>query len=203
MAQLASDEDLHTRQLALQAEADAVLAELDLATTVAYLGPLVLTGSYVSGLMCWRDLDVMVLVGAAFSPHDVLSLLHRVVDRPGVVGFDYHDERGARCPTDERKDERYHLVLAVSHHGQPWRIDLSLWLHDPHIQVTTWHEALRERITAEQRNAVLRIKDVWHRLPSYPDVVGGLDIYTAVLDHRVRTPQQFSAWLAERGFPQQ
>jgi hypothetical protein len=31
------------------------------------------------------------------------------------------------------------------------------------------------------RLAVLRIKDVWHRLPSYPDTVGGWDIYTAVL----------------------
>jgi hypothetical protein len=67
--------------------------------------------------------------------------------------------------------------------------------------VTAWHEELRDRITAEQRRAVLRIKDVWHRLPAYPDRVGGLEIYTAVLDHAVRTPEQFAAWFAERGLP--
>jgi hypothetical protein len=64
--------------------------------------------------------------------------------------------------------------------------------------VTEWHEALRDSITAEQRLAALRIKDVWHRLPTYPDEVWGLETYTAVIDHGVRTPEQFGTWLAER-----
>jgi hypothetical protein len=198
---LASDEELHDRQRALQAEADAVLADLDLATVVAEVGPLHVTGSYVSGLMCWRDLDLMVLVGGDFSPHDVLGLLGALVERPGVVGFDYHDERAARSPTGERTDERYHVVITVDWDGQPWRIDLSLWLHDPHTHVTARHERMRESITDDQRRAVLRIKDVWHRRLSYPDLVGGHEIYTAVLDDDVRTAAQFEAWLAERGLP--
>ena len=113
-----------------------------------------------------------------------------------MVGFDYLDERGPRSPTGEPRDERYHVVVSTVHSGETWRIDLSLWLNDPHINVTQWHEALRERITGEQIDAVLAIKDVWHRLPTYPDKVGGLDIYTAVLDHGVRTPEQFAEWLA-------
>jgi hypothetical protein len=64
----ASDEDLLARQSALQDEAQEVLADLDLAGLVADIGPLLITGSYVSGLMCWRELDVMVLVGQQFSP---------------------------------------------------------------------------------------------------------------------------------------
>jgi hypothetical protein len=67
----------------------------------------------------------------------------------------------------------------------------------------TWHETLRDTITADQRSAVLRIKDVWHTLPSYPDQVGGLQIYTAVLDDGVRTPSQFAAWLVAHGYPDQ
>jgi len=43
--------------------------------------------------------------------------------------------------------------------------------------------------------------DVWHRLPSYPDAVGGWEIYTAVLRDGVRTPEQFADWLADNGFP--
>jgi hypothetical protein len=43
---------------------------------------------------------------------------------------------------------------------------------------------------------------VWHRLPSYPDYVGGFEIYTAVIDDGVRSPQEFSGWLAERGLPE-
>ena len=64
----ASDEDLLAQQTALQEEARQVLAELDLAALVADIGPLLLAGSFVSGLMCWRELDVMVLAGGDFSP---------------------------------------------------------------------------------------------------------------------------------------
>ena len=120
----------------------------------------------------------MVLGGSDFSPADVLRLLARAVDIP---------------------DERYHVTIALRRGSATWQIDLSVWLHDPHANVTAWHEALRDSITDEQRDAVLRIKDVWHRLPGYPDDVGGPQIYTAVLDHGVRTPEQFAAWLAEGG----
>jgi hypothetical protein len=151
--------------------------------------------------MCWPDLDVMVFVGAAFAPQDVLRLLHRIVDRPGVVGFEYCDERGPRSPTGTARDERYHLVISLTRGSRTWRIDLTLWLNDPHANVTAWHESLRDTVTADQRSAILRIKDVWHRLASYPDRVGGQQVYTAVLDDGVRTPQQFADWLTARGYP--
>src|SRR5262245_42282340 len=194
----ASDEDLLARQSALQDEAREVLAELDLAALVADVGPLLVTGSFVSGLMCWRELDVMVLVGRDFSPQDVMGLLARIVRRAGVTGLEYRDERGARCVTGQFRDERYHVTLTVEHAGR-WQIDLTLWLHDLHRNVTCWHEELRERITADQRIAVLRIKDDWHRRPGYPHHVGGLDIYTAVIDDGIRTLDQFASWLVQRG----
>ena len=76
-------------------------------------------GSYISNLMCWRDLDVGLLVGPAYGPRDVLHLISRVME-----------------------------------------------------------------------------------LPSYPDQVGGFEIYTAVVDDGVRTPEQFRRRLAGRGLPQ-
>jgi MAF protein len=197
------DEELRARQAALQDEAREVLAFLDLAALVSGPGPLLLTGSYVSGLMCWREVDVMVLAGPEFSPQDALGLLQRIAGRPGVTALEYSDERGPRCVTGQVRDERYHLPTTVDRGGHQWRVDLTLWLHDPHLNVTRWHEELRDRITAEQRRAVLRIKDVWHRRPEYPDQVGGLDIYTAVLEDGVRTPDQFAAWLARHGLPAQ
>ena len=50
------------------------------------------TGSYVSGLMCWRDLDVGVLVGSDFTPADVLNLAVSITEAVEVVGFTYRDE---------------------------------------------------------------------------------------------------------------
>jgi hypothetical protein len=70
-----------------------VLAELDLAALVADIGPLLAAGSLVSGLMCWRELDAMVLAGEHFSPHDVLRLLQRMVGQTGATSLEYHDGR--------------------------------------------------------------------------------------------------------------
>lgn len=182
------DTDLFARQAALQAEGAELLARLDC------LGPLEPTGSFVSGLMVWRDLDVMLLGGPSFGPHDVLALLGRAVDLPDLTGFDYADERGERSPTGERRDERFHVALRA---GQ-WRVDLSIWLHDAHAGVTAYHRELAASLTDEQRLTILRIKDVWHRRPEYPDEVSGFDIYTAVLEHGVATPPEFGGWLRER-----
>jgi hypothetical protein len=54
----AADEELAARQSALQVEAAALLDELDQAGVFTDIGPLEVTGSYVSNLMCWRELDV-------------------------------------------------------------------------------------------------------------------------------------------------
>jgi hypothetical protein len=193
-----SDDELSARQSLLRQEAAALLEELDRSGILAEIGPLALAGSYVSELMSWRDLDVMLRVGADYSPKDVLRLISQLMDLPGVIGFDYRDERAHRSPTGQSRDERYHIPFMINRGAGIWRLDLTLWLHDLHQNLTAWHESLRDSITDDQRSAVLRIKDVWFRLPIYPDQISGLDIYTAVIDDDVRTPSQFSDWLADR-----
>jgi hypothetical protein len=187
---------LEARQAQLQAEADALRRRWRLDELLSRTGPVHYTGSYVSGLMVWRDLDVMVLVPSGFGPPDLLGLLAELVALPGVAGFDVHDERGARSPTGQRRDERWHVPLLTDSASGAWRIDLTLWLHDAHGNLTRWHEELRARLTAEQRAAILAIKSVWHMRPEYPDEVSGLEIYTAVLEDGVRSPDQFGTWLA-------
>ena len=118
-----------------------------------------------------------------------------------MIGFDYRDERADRSPTGQRRDERFHIPFMIDRGAGIWRLDLTLWLHDLHQNITTWHESLRDSINDEQRAAVLRIKDVWFRLPSYPDQIGGFEIYTAVIEDGVRTPEEFGSWLAEQGLP--
>jgi hypothetical protein len=191
------DAELVTRQAALQAEAEELLRDPELAERLAVVGPLLTAGSFVSGLMSWRDLDLMAQVGPGWAPGDTLDLMRSLIGVPGVIGLAYSDERGHRSPTGEARDERYHVVITIEREA-PWRLDLTLWLNDPHVNVVRWHEALRDSITPAARLAVLRIKDVWHRRPEYPDEVGGTEIYAAVLDHGVRTADGFGEWLAGR-----
>jgi hypothetical protein len=121
-----ADQRLWARQVALQGEARDVLADLDVHSLFADVGPVLAGGSYVSGLMVWRDLDVMVLARPDFAPRDVLRLLEHIVDLPGIVAFHYSDERGDRSPTGMVRDERYHLPITWRRAGVEWRIDLTV-----------------------------------------------------------------------------
>ncbi|GAA1606066.1 hypothetical protein [Actinoplanes couchii] len=172
----------------LQAEARSVLALLE------PLGALTPTGSFVSGLMVWRDLDVMLDGGPDYGPADVVALLGRAVTIPGLTGFSYRDERGDRSPSGKPRDERHHVTLTV---GQ-WCVGLSIWLHDDHADVSEWHRDLAGRLTGEERQAILAVKTVWHQRPEYPGEVCGYDICTAVLENGVRTAVEFGVWLRNR-----
>jgi hypothetical protein len=166
--------------------------------------PLSLSGHtrYISNLMCWRDLDVGLLVGPAC---DEMSCT-RSRESWSFRRWWPASTIGANGLTIGQPDSSRRSGI-TSRSACPWRagiwcLDLSLWLHDLHDNVTAWHEALCDSITDEQRTAVLRINDVWFRLPSYPDQVGGFELYTAGVDDGVRTPEQFRRRLAGRGLPQ-
>jgi hypothetical protein len=187
------DAALHSRQAALQAEATQVLAVMGEIRELRRIGPLLPMGSYVSALMCWRDLDVGVCFGSEFTPPEVLELVRAMLAVVEVPSFAYRDERGDRSPTGERRDERYYLPLQIVCDSSDWRFDLSLWLYDDHAHVADWHRELRDRLTPAQRAAGLRIKDVWCRRTHYPDRISSFDIYSAVLPNRVATPREFGA----------
>ena len=84
---MVTDGELSERAAALRQEAGAVLADLEAAGVLDGIGSVHLTGSYVSGLMVWRDLDVMVHVGPSFSPHfvNLLSLLFHLIAGIGEI----------------------------------------------------------------------------------------------------------------------
>ena len=67
--------------------------------------------------------------------------------------------------------------------------------------VAPFQADLSVRLTEESRLAILRLKDVWHRLPHYPEIVSAWEIYDAVLNHEVRTLDELDDFLAARGLP--
>jgi hypothetical protein len=122
-----SDEYLLHRQTALQEEARDVLHELDLERRLGDIGSMLVTGSFISGLMMWRELDIMFLGGPELSPTDVLAAMGRLVVLRGIVRFDYADERSLRSPAGEPRDERYRVPTTYARPSGTWRLDLTFW----------------------------------------------------------------------------
>jgi hypothetical protein len=101
----------------------------------------------------------------------------------------YTDETG-ELAGEAAPFERHYFVFRLA----GWKLDISVWTNGSPEEVERHQEKLRE-LDASTRLAILRIKDARHRRPDYPEVVGGLEVYEAVLEHGVRTAEEFEMYL--------
>ena len=161
--------ELLERQDRLHAEARAFLGSHQIESTLAQVGRVLLVGSYVTGLMVWRDLDV-------------LQLLLVDADR---VRYEHWDEPG---------DRRHYFVLEI----EGWKLDLSLFTAGIPAEVERFQDELRRGLDDETRLAILRLKELWRLRPEYPEIVGGYEISRAVLGG-ARSPEELELSLRACG----
>jgi len=185
MVALANDDELLARQAALQRAAATVVRQLGLIEILGRIGRVIQLGSAVTGLMVWRDLDFGV-------------------DAPGLTAdaaWETMRPLLGRCSAlhylDDRDERRHYFVVWID----DWKIDVSLWFAGVPPAVEAFQAELPARLTQESRLTILRLKEVWHRVPHYPDVVSGWEIYDAVLNHGVRTLDEIDVFLTARGLP--
>jgi hypothetical protein len=180
-----NDDELLARQADLQRDASRVVRELELIDLLGRAGRVLQLGSSATGLMVWRDLDFGV-------------------DAPGltaVAAWEVMRPVLGRCSSlhyaNDREERRHYFVMRI----EGWKIDVSLWFGGVPPAVEAFQAELPARITQESRLAILRLKDFWHRLPHYPEIVSAWEIYEAVLTHEVRTLDELDLFLAARGLP--
>ena len=184
--QTPTDDELLERQAALQAESREFAAEHRVERLLEPLGRVIPVGSAVTGLMVWRDLDYTVdAPGAAAS--DVWDALRPLVH--ACQRLAYADETGDLV-AEAAPFERHYFVFRLA----GWKLDISVWTNGSPEEVERYQQKLRE-LDFSTRLAILRIKDAWHTRPEYPEIVGGFEVYEAVLDHGVRTAEEFEAHL--------
>ncbi|HYN93249.1 MAG TPA: hypothetical protein VES42_05330 [Pilimelia sp.] len=186
--------DLARRQAELQAEAGAVDADLGLTGRLAAVGEPVRVGSAALGLMVRADLDVTVVCPtlAAGTAEAVAQLGARLAVHPRVRQVQLRDDTGDWNTDPGYPDGLYLGVQYRSPQGRDWTLDI--WFVDePDRQPDLAHlRSLPPRLTPDARAAILAIKDGWADRGD----VRSVQVYTAVLDHGVRTPEQFAGWLA-------
>jgi hypothetical protein len=165
------------------------------------LGELLPIGSAATGLQVWRDIDFNV-VTPGLTVDRLLDVLRPCFRHPRVRQVRFLDETLGFNPTGLPRDERYFIALHYVPPGQAaWKVDISFWLQELPRDEPGYVQRIRDKLTPETRRAILWIKDRWHRLPAYRHEVTSMDIYDAVLDHGVRTPDEFDHHHASRPPP--
>ena len=194
--------ELFARQEVLQREAQTLVMELDLLPTLAQVGPAHQLGSSISGLMVWRDLDFIIICDPALDMTQIMTAVYPLLTHPRTVGLHYANERGSHNPYPDPASDRYYFVFHhMTEQGQTWKIDLSFFFSEQMLGALDHLDWLQRELTDEMRLAILWIKDIWYRLPAYPYRVGGYEVYDAVLNAGVRTPDEFDVYLIARGLP--
>lgn len=192
-----NDIQLLNQQDALQHEADEVVKELRLEELLATAGTPVRVGSSALGLMVWRDIDITV-VCSKLQVDEIARIASRLMTSKGVRELRFLNDSGDFRTDTSYPDGLYLGVQYISSKGKDWKMDL--WFVDePDQQPDLKHvTTMPARLTPELRHAILQIKSSWAERQEYGKEVKSYDIYTAVLEDDVRTPEQFEAWLRKK-----
>jgi hypothetical protein len=191
------DEELLRAQRRLQDDSTAVVADLGLDTALAALGDPVRTGSSALGLMVRRDIDITTGVAELddAAKDAIATLGARLSRHDRVRKVLFRDDTGRwNTEPDEFPDGMYLLVEYRDAAGATWSLDL--WFVDqPERQPDIAHlSTLLPRITDAARVSILRIKQALDTGPEYGASIHGIDVYRAVLDHGVTTPEEFEVY---------
>jgi hypothetical protein len=190
-----TDTELQAQAGALRADADRLLDEEGLLAAVAVVGPAVVIGSYALDLMTWPDVDMSVRL-----PHerDVAAFFdvgRAIATRFAATRMSFANQF---LRTEQQFDHGLYWGIRLLRGGREWKVDL--WGYGPaayraHLVES---EALRARLAAADRLAILRVKDAVCRRPAYRHDVTSMDVYAAVAEHGVRSVEEFDAWWAGR-----
>ncbi|GLQ53778.1 hypothetical protein [Devosia nitrariae] len=191
--------DLLEAQQRLQAEADAVVRELELEELLGALGRPVRVGSSAMGLMVRRDIDITIVCPNLDA--DLLEAFAGVAARlmrktAAVQSVRFRNDCGAWNREPDKYPHGLYLGLTVRAADEAlWTLDI--WAVDqPARQPDLAHlETLLPRLTDTHRHTILAIKHVLAQRPQHPP---SALVYEAVVDNAIATADEFDAWQRAR-----
>ena len=184
-----TDDEILARQAALQAEAAAILADLDLLARIGTVGTPFLTGGAAYGLMVARDIDVTTLC-PLLDVETTFQAIRPLATHGRVRRLAFRNDTGRWNTDPAYPDGLYWMIEYVTDAGVAWNLDLWFLLEGTTQFDLEDLRTIPPRLTVETRLAILRIKEA---LGGRTDVgrVRSHRVYEAVLDHGIRTPEAF------------
>jgi hypothetical protein len=151
----------------------------------------------VLGLMTWPDIGFHVHCDP-LDPSACYESLQSVAIHPRTLRVTFSNRLGDRRG-DNEPEGWYSGIRFRSDIETVWKIDVWFVMAQPVPPEFEMMEWIRARLTPESRLAILRLKSLWHDSPSYRNTVTSVDVYQAVLDHGIESPQAFEAYLQRTG----
>lgn len=190
-----SNEEVLAQAQRLHIEAEHLLYQGGLLATIQRFGPAVVVGSVALRLMVRRDIDIYVQLADDLDIATFFAIGAAITQEFPVFKASYsnHFIRNFSGFT-----HGLYWGIQLGYQEQGWKLDL--WGHGVHhfAEHVATSQQLQSALAAFDPLIVLRIKESLRAGDGYCDDITGHDIYTAVLNENVRTPDQFSDWWSRR-----
>jgi hypothetical protein len=188
-------EELFALNTSLHIEADKMLKETGLGKIISEAGykPV---GSYVMQTMTWRDLDFERSENPPdWQRHWEFGM--KLAQTGWVWKFSCVNEYHHRRDIVPDAGLYWGLQFDYPKDGPIWKIDL--WTARPEEWVHLAERAeWMSKLTHEARFHILAIKDAVWDSPDYRKTLLSVHIYEAVLEHNIRTLEEFREWWQAR-----
>lgn len=141
--------------------------------------------------MTWRDLDICLEVDRVDIP-TVFQLGYEIASLPYVGSMYYRNEFILRTP--DNPTAVFWCIDFTPPEAARWKVDVLISTADHVRPIVDLGAELRERLTPPMRETVLGIKGVLSQQSDYRGAFRSGDIYSAVLDHGIRTVAEWHDW---------
>ena len=175
----------------LRAEADVMLDQSGLGSIIREEG-FKAVGSYAMQTMTWRNLDFERTDDHPdIKPHWELGA--RFAQNGWVWGLRYIDaSRDPRTPGDE--GFYWRIEATNPRGGEIWTVDLWTARQEVFERGAPNRPLWESRLTEDTRYHILVIKEALCKLPEYGKSIHSWHIYEAVLEHGIRSIDEFWGW---------
>lgn len=170
-----------------QKQADRILFEFGLLEKLKDYGTPHIVGSYRMDMMAWNDLDIDI-ENEDVTVESLYDLSQYLIKTFRPVWYE------AKETQDESGKTVWFHGFETTITGELWNVDL--WFFDKKTikEMEAYCDGIKERATAEQKNTIVAIKKELTSRNLYSfDKYKSMDVYEAVLEHRVKNAKEFLA----------
>lgn len=188
-----STDDLLKQQKKLQKEGKKVLEELKIIEILSKFGKPKIVGSFGSGLMSWRDIDIEL--EKEIKDEQYWEVVNKLFYEPSLKYLTLINFKNSKNPITPKG---LYIGIKYWYDDKEWKIDV--WFIPPRKSGTeNYNEWIKDKINDENRKIILEIKSQIHDNPKYRKSIFSIDIYKAVIENGVTDLDGFKKYLEKTG----
>lgn len=188
-----TDKEIIKHSRSLRNEASNLLNHEGLLPMLKSFGTTRVIGSYTLDTMTWRDIDISLILPDEQDVELFFEIGSRIATKFHVTKMSYSNHFIRNFPGF---DHGLYWGIRLCYAEREWKIDLWGYGETDYETHMADFDVLHNQLQQTDRTAILRIKHAVSQRPDYRgDVYNSMAIYRAVLEGKVKSLEEFNAWI--------